>query len=501
MNNSKIFLVSTLGFFLSVFIGSFFKINLTISLFFAFLGFILIVLKYFKFFNNYKILLASLFFIFVSIGFLRIYTKDIYQKQNILNNFIDSEVTIEGLVVREVENRQSGQRILIDTEKIIFTGKEYLVDTKILISTSFYPKVSYGDQIKASGKLNFPENFITDVGKEFDYKNYLKKDGIFYILPFADVEVVSINNGNKFFSKILSIKESFLKSIENTIPAPESSLLSGLLLGVKGSLNEDLNQSFINTGLIHVVVLSGYNVTIIAEAIIKSLSFIAVKFSIYIGIFSIIVFAFMTGATATILRASIMAILALVARATGRNYEITRALILAAFIMVLHNPYILVFDISFQLSFLSTIGLIYLSPVFEKYFKFFTNKFSLREILAATFATQTFVLPFILYKIGNLSVIAPITNILVLPLIPVTMFFGFITGLLGLIDKIIALPFGFVAYFLLRLEIFIVELFAKIPFANIEITNFPLSLVIICYIFIFYFIHKNVKSSSQNAES
>lgn len=146
------------------------------------------------------------------------------------------------------------------------------------------------------------------------------------------------------------------------------------MLGVKESLGEGLEEDFVDTGLVHIVVLSGYNVTIIAEAIIRTLSFVSVMAGIYIGGIAIAVFAIMTGAGATIIRASIMAILALIARATGRRYEITRALFIAGFLMILENPYILLYDISFQLSFLATVGLIYLSPVFENIFKFFPKE-------------------------------------------------------------------------------------------------------------------------------
>jgi competence protein ComEC len=161
--------------------------------------------------------------------------------------------------------------------------------------------------------------------------------------------------------------------------------------------------------------------------------------------------------------------------------------------MVLWNPMILVFDISFQLSFLATIGLIFMSPVFQEKFKFLPERFGLRDIAASTIGVQLFVLPFILYKMGNLSLIAPVSNTLVLPLIPTTMFLGFITGLLGLVVPVIAFPFGWVTYLFLHVEIGIVHMFSQLPFASISIVNFPFILVLIFYSVVVWrlYIHTN----------
>lgn len=488
--NNKIFLSIFFGFLLGVFISSFVAFSLSFAFLIAILAIAILLLAAFRLVPRKIFLLLSLSLIFFSLGVARFYVKDINQDKHVLDNFLGHSVEITGIITNEVEHRQATQKIILEAESIMLLQRSYETDAKILVSTELYPEFSYGDRIVVSGELARPENFTTDIGKEFDYENYLKKDGIFYTMSFVDTELVDSGNGKKLKSAILDVKEKFLQKIDRVIPKPASSLLSGLLLGVKESLGKDLEQDFIDTGLVHIIVLSGYNVTIIAEAVIKTLSFLSVMAGIYVGGAFIILFAIMTGAGATIIRASIMAILALVARGTGRRYEITRALLLAAMIMIIHNPYILVFDISFQLSFLATIGLIYMAPIMERIFRFMPKTLGIREITAATIGVQVFVLPFILYKIGNLSVVAPITNLLVLPLIPATMFYGFLAGVLGFISHIVAIPFGFIAFALLKYEIFVVELFAKLPFANITISRFPFILVIICYILLIWWIKK-----------
>jgi competence protein ComEC len=183
-----------------------------------------------------------------------------------------------------------------------------------------------------------------------------------------------------------------------------------------------------------------------------------------------------------------MALLVLLAKSTGRKYDITRALLLAGFFMLIHNPKILVFDISFQLSFLATLALILVSPLVEKKMIFVTKKYHLRELIVATISTQIFVLPFLFYKMGLLSVFALFTNILILPVIPLIMFLGFLTGILGFISVFLSIPIGFICSLLLSYVLKIIYIFSHLPFSSIAIKSFPIILVVIIYGIIFYYI-------------
>jgi competence protein ComEC len=181
-----------------------------------------------------------------------------------------------------------------------------------------------------------------------------------------------------------------------------------------------------------------------------------------------------------------MAVLALVARATGRNYDVARALVLAGVFMVLLNPFLLVFDVSFQLSFIATIAVIFLAPKIEKYFLWAPERFELRDIISVTTAAYIFVAPFILYKMGNLSLVALPANILILPFIPFTMMLGFITGFVGLIWYVFAIPFGYISYLFLHYELSVVSFFSNLPFASFSFPNFPLTLTLLIYTYFIY---------------
>ena len=382
------------------------------------------------------------------------------------------EITKEVSVVNEADVRENSTRLLVELSE----------GSRAVIITEHYPEYKYGDRLQIIGEFEKPENFETDSGREFDYVNYLAKDNVHYIIPFPDIEILVRGEGNVFKEKLFSLKSAFIEKMQAVIPEPESSLSGGLLLGARRSLGSDLEKDFRTTGIVHIVVLSGYNVTIVAESIIATLSFLPRMVGGVVGILSIIGFAVITGAGATIVRASIMACLVVVARLAYRDYDIVRALVLAGAIMVLHNPKILLFDISFQLSFLATLGLIVLSPRLEKYFIWVPKKFGLREVFTATISTQIFVLPLLLYSVGELSIVALPVNLLVLATVPSAMLFSFLTGLFGFISIALAFIPGFVAHIILSYELWIVDIFARVPLASVVVPQFPFWVVIGVYI-------------------
>ena len=262
---------------------------------------------------------------------------------------VREKVSLTGIVLDEPDVREDNQKLTVKTE----LEKQ---KTKILITTSRDMDFKYGDEINFEGILKKPDNFTTDQSKEFDYINYLRKDGIFYIESYPSVEIVSHRNGNFIKSILFDVKEKFVSKMNLVIREPESLLMGGLILGEKSSFSEALRQSFVDTGTIHIVALSGYNVTIVAEWIMKFFSlghnltgetFFPQNIGIGAGIISILLFVLMTGGSSTAIRAGVMASLALFARLIGRNYDVSRALIIAGVIMILINPFVLVFDVSF----------------------------------------------------------------------------------------------------------------------------------------------------------
>lgn len=219
-----------------------------------------------------------------------------------------------------------------------------------------------------------------------------------------------------------------------------------------------------------------------------------------LGGIGIALFGVLVGGGSTVVRSCFMAGIALSADLIRREYSVIRALIFAGLIMIIQNPMILLHDPSFQLSFLATLGLIFLASPIESKLTFITEKFGIRGILASTFATQIFVSPFILYIMGQISIIGVFANILVLPFIPITMLFVFLTGTSGFISLSVSQIIALISHILLSYELFIVQNFAKLPFASINnIPAFSFWFVIVFYILFFscYFWLQHRNSSNH----
>ncbi len=427
-------------------------------------------------FNRDKKIIFSIFFLGAALGVFRFHLADTPAPE-VFESRVNQEVSLSGQVVDEPDARENNLKLTV----LVLEGGQ---KTEILLSADINGGYKYGDEISFSGVLEKPENFKTDQGKIFDYVNYLRKDGILYLMKYPKIEIVS-HGGNIIKRALFSAKEKFLDKIGLIIPNPESLLMGGLILGEKSAFSQDLRQSFVNTGTIHIIALSGYNVTIVAEWIMKILSFLPKNFSIGAGVLSIFLFIIMTGGASTAVRAGIMAALALLARATRRDYDIGRALVLAGALMILLDPLILAFDVSFQLSFLATIAVIYISPKVEKYFLWIKWKW-FRDIVSITISAYIFVMPFILYKMGNLSLVALPANIAVLPFIPLTMILGFVTGFVGLASSLLAFVPGQISYFFLHYELAAIGFFSRFSFSSISLPSFPLLLTVLIYIFFFY---------------
>ena len=381
-----------------------------------------------------------------------------------------------GIVTSEPEQRENTTRFVFQADN----------GEKVLVNTDLYSPVQYGDRVQVEGKLEEP-GIIEDEngGQPFDYGAYLSKDDIYYTLSFAEVEVLSSGHGNPVKRILFEIKRSFVRKTKEVLAEPYASLLSGLIVSGREAMPKDILEEFRRAGVIHIVVLSGYNITIIAE-FIKTV-FRSSAFSVV----GIILFVIMTGAQATVVRAALMVLAVIFAKMFRRKFSAPRALLVAAFLMLIQNPKILVFDPSFQLSFLATSALIFVSPLLERYLKWCPEKWGLRSTLATTLATQTIVLPYLIYSMGNFSLVSLPANMLILLIIPATMLVGFIATLVAYISPIIALPFSYAAHLLLAWILGVSHYLGNLSFALFPIPLFPLWGVSVLYLLIIIFVWRS----------
>ncbi|MEK7645209.1 MAG: ComEC/Rec2 family competence protein [Patescibacteria group bacterium] len=399
-----------------------------------------------------------------SLGVIRCDVADLRAPKTELDQYLGRSVQFVGTVIQPPQERGQVWRTLFHPDG----GR-----SNISVSVPLYPPVRYGDRLRISGVLVKPEAFLSDNGRMFDYPSYLALDNVYYQLKNVRSTIVGHGSGGWLKDKLFTFRELFLRRIGERFAVPESALLAGLLLGEKSSLGKPLEDAFRKAGVIHIVVLSGFNITIIGVAVMYLLSGLPRRISIVSGIVFIALFSIMTGAAATVVRSAIMAVIALLAALFYRTYDVPRALFLAAFLMVLFQPGVLIFDPSFQLSFLATAGLIYLSPMIERRLMWCHE--TLRTILVATLSTQLFVLPYLLYSMGDISLVSIFTNLAILPTIPFAMLSGFVATILPL--GIAVIPAA-IAHALLAYIFLIVRFFAELSFATVAIPYFPAWLMV-----------------------
>jgi len=353
----------------------------------------------------------------------------------------------------------------------------------VLIKTTLYPKYHYGDKLEITCKLQSPEPI-----ENFRYDNYLARHKIYSVCYSPRIKLISKNKGNKIIAILLNFKSTIQTTINNTLPEPHASFMSGILIGARKGIPEDLMQAFNRTGVTHIIAISGYNITIISIMIMNFCLSMGInrKKAFKFIIVGITFFVIITGATAAVVRSAIMGIIVLLAKQLGRKSNTENILALTATLMLIVNPKILLYDAGFQLSFLATMGLIYLSPKVEPLFKWVTNKFAIRENLTSTISAITITTPLILYQFERFSIVAPIVNLLILSFIPLSMLTGFIQVITGLIYIPLGKIIGYTSYFILEYIIRIIQFFAKFNFASIEMSvSFPI--MIIMYIGLFFF--------------
>ena len=385
-----------------------------------------------------------------------------------------TEITLRGVVRSEPDVRNLQQMLSLQT-----------ADTIVLVSTDRQHQIRYGDKVEVTGVIERPTSFSTEFGRTFDYAGYLQADGIAYRMSFAEVAVLERGYGNPMLAALLSFKYTFMRTIATLLPEPAAGLSAGLLLGVKQALGTDLETAFRKTGIIHIVVLSGYNVMLVVAFVTTILGyFLALRARVVVGVVAITAFALTVGLSATVVRASIMACIFLCAKLIGRTYQVLRALFLAGAVMVWINPFIVVYDIGFQLSFMATLGLLLVAPRFEVMLMQVPQWLGVRDFFIATVATQIAVLPILLYQVGELSIVSVPVNMLVLPMVPVAMLGTFITGLVAFVSTELALLIAYPTYLSLQYIIVLAEYFSALPFAAFWVPMFSFWWVPVSYAFL-----------------
>ncbi|MBA3047673.1 ComEC family competence protein [Patescibacteria group bacterium] len=402
-------------------------------------------------------------------------------------------VAAMGVVNNEPDDREKSKKLEVRSKKLKILqdsqsskGDWNFVSGKILVTTNLYPRYNYGDELELICNLQAPERF-----NGFDYDRYLARYDIYSVCyypaitpspsPAAAVaregsKIVSLGfktQANNFYKKIFNVKNKFRAIINFGLGEPEASLAKAIFLGDKKSMPDDLRDKFSQAGISHIAAISGMHISILAGLVMAIFLGIGMarKQAFWLSSLFLLFYILLIGLPASAMRAGLMGFLFLWAMRLGRLNKITNALVLAAAALLVLNPKLLRDDIGFQLSFLAVIGIIYFYPILNNFFdKFKIPKLKgVRDIFNITIAAQITTLPIIALNFSQVSLIAPISNLLILWTLPLLITVGIAAIFLSLLFPCVGFLFFLPAGLFLKYIIIIAEQSVKLPYAYVEV--------------------------------
>lgn len=269
--------------------------------------------------------------------------------------------------------------------------------------------------------------------------------------------------------KAREIRDGFNSAVNRFVNEPQASLGIGFLTGQKTNLSDNLEEQLRVVGLTHIVVASGYNLTILVRFTRRIFARVSKYLAAMTGGLMIAGFMLVTGLSPSMSRAGLVAGLSLAAWYYGRRVHPLVLLPFAAAITVLINPSFMWGDMGWYLSFAAFAGVMLVAPLLQHYFFGAKKPATIRQIVGETISAQLATLPIIAMSFGVVALFALPANLLVLPFVPLAMLLVFVTGIFALILPIVAPVFGFLAYMILNYMTSVVSLFSQIPNATTEI--------------------------------
>jgi competence protein ComEC len=448
MSKSQTFLFSCLAFTAGIFLSSFCAIPQLLTLSFTLLGILLVSVLW----SHKRLVAVGLCFLFLAAGIWR-HQQAVSQ----IHHPEEKEVSFSGKIVREPDVRENSARLTIEAEGII---------GKVLLVTDRYPEYRYGDELEITGKVQLPREF-----EDFNYRDYLAKDGVYSVIYYPQIELLKSGGygslSSVVYAGILSLKNKLRESIYQNLSPPQGSVLAAMILGDKRQISDEWKDKLNYAGLRHLTAISGMHVAILSVILMSFLLGLGFwrKDAFYVSMILIFLFIAMTGFQPSAVRAGIMGGFFLFSQYVGRQNQSLRAVVFAAGLMLVHNPLLLRLDVGFQLSFMAMLGIIYFLPVFQFYLRRIPDFFNLKNVLTMTLSAQVFTLPILIHNFGYFSLVSPVTNILVVPLLPFIMGIGLVFALLGAVSShlgwFISLPLWLFLTYLMK----VTEWFSSFSFS------------------------------------
>lgn len=408
--------------------------------------------------NRDSIFLFFCLLAFIALGLWRYSLTIFHPTQNHITSYVEQKLDFTATVLTEPELRPDQTRYTVGD--ILLDDKHQTLEGNLLIVATINPAYRFGDQLHLSCRVKAPGEIDS-----FAYDRYLAKSDIYAVCYRPQIELmkrasfsISSDWQGYFYSEIYQFKDTVRQIYISALPENEASLANGIILGDQKIMNKELRQAYASSGLAHIVAISGMNMTFIsAFVLILLISFgLWRRQAFYVTLALLWLYTIMVGLPASAVRASIMSSLLLLAMTSGRLAKIERLVVLVAGIMLIFNPRLLRDDIGFQLSYAAFLGVIYFYNPLVDWFKGFSLLQYLPSFIIESFvitlAAQILSLPIMINNFSQVSIIAPLVNILALPLLAPLMImlaaYLILNAILPLLASILSWPVGLVLAYL-----------------------------------------------------
>jgi competence protein ComEC len=372
-----------------------------------------------------------------------------------INKYYGQQVEISGRVTEDIDAQKGTVRVKLDNLQVNGASQSGVVWASISENEESR-QILRSDKVVLEGKLD--EGFATFNG--MSYRSQLKK---------------IIREDNADIAR--EFRDWFADSVRRVIPEPESSLGLGYLVGQKRGLPDDLTEAFIIVGLTHVVVASGYNLTILVRLARRAFGKISRFTALAASSTLVLCFMFVAGFSPSMTRAGLVAGLSLLVWYYGRKIHPIILLFFAAAISVLVEPSYIWGDIGWLLSFGSFAGVLILAPLLQSYFYGDEKPGIIRQVIGETLSAQLATLPLIMLTFGTVSYVALLANVLVLPLIPLAMLLVFLCGILSFVFAPLAWLIAIPTTWLLQYMVWVAKGLAGFSWSYQEISISPIATI------------------------
>ena len=397
-----------------------------------------------------------------------------------------SDILFRAVVAAEADDRGSTVRYRLAVREVYWGGSWRPDSGGVLMRAAPFPRYQYGDLLELQGELQTPPAF-----DDFDYREYLARRGIGSLIAYPQARVLAQGQGSAFRSALIGVRGRLSVALADALPEPEASLATGVLLGKRARLPADLTEDMNATGTSHLVAVSGQNVTLVAGLLMAALAWaIGRRPAAWLALAAVIGYSLLVGGEPSVVRAAIMGSLYVMAIALGRQSTAPVVLVLAGAAMTAIDPQA-IHDVSFQMSFAATLGLMTLAPLLRERAQTLTQRWPATaafpltrpaiELAAVTVAAIAFTLPITAVNFQRVSLVAPVANLLAVPAFLLVALTAALAAAVGALLPSAAGVLGWLAWPPAAYMVAVVRLAADVPLASAEVSGLGTAHAIVYY--------------------